>query len=178
MSAQTESAGSSTGGSQRAREQRPDGGGRPLHPDPPPAEAIRQAMSQLAALREFVAFYVAVKVDSLKVTARNLGIYAALGVIGLIAAGAMVVTAVVLLLTGIAGAFGQLFSGHPWLGNIITSVLVLGLIAGSVVFVMKKLTNTFRSQTVKKYEDRLSHERQQFGRNVRDEALSGQPLKH
>jgi len=178
MSAQTESAGSSTGGSQRAREQRPDGGGRPLHPDPPPAEAIKQAMNQVAALREFVSYYVAVKIDSLMVTLRNLGIYAAMGVIGLIAAAAMVVTAVVLLLTGIAGAFGQLFSGHPWLGNIITAVLVLGLIAGSVVFVMKKLTNTFRSQTVKKYEDRLSHERQQFGRNVRDEALADKPLKH
>lgn len=181
MSAQTESAAGSSataGGSQRAREQRPDGGGRPLHPDPPPAEAIRQAMQKLAELREFVSYYVSVRVDSLKITARNLGIYAALGVIGLIAAGAMVVTAVVLLLTGIAGAFGQLFSGHPWLGNIITAVLVLGLIAGSVVFVMKKLTHTFRSQTVKKYEDRLSRERQQFGRNVRDEALADKPLRH
>src|SRR5258706_2742064 len=139
MSAHTESPESPAGGSQPAREQRPDGGGRPLHPDPPPAEAFRQAFRQLSEMREFVSYYVSVRFDSIKVSVRNLGIYAAMGVIGLIAVGAMIVTAVVLLLTGIAGAVGQLFSGHPWLGNIITAVLVLGLMAGSVVFVMKKL---------------------------------------
>jgi hypothetical protein len=106
----------------------------------------------------------------LKVTIRNLGIYAALGVVGLIAAGAMVVTAVVLLLQGIAGAFAQLIPRFPWLGNLITAVLVLGAMAVGIVIVMKKLTGTFRSQTVKKYEERTRRERQQFGHDVHERA--------
>jgi hypothetical protein len=127
-------------------------------------------MEKLAELKEYVAYYATVRVDMLKVTVRNLGIYAALGVVGLIAVGAMVVTAVVLLLRGIAGAFAQLFSGHPWLGDLITAVLFLGVMAAGVVIVMKKLTGTFRSQTVKKYEDRLHREREQFGHDIHERA--------
>ena len=102
----------------------------------------------------------------LKVTVRNLGIYLGLAIVGLIAVGAMVVTAVVLLLRGISGGIGQLFSGHPWLGDLITAVVVLAVLAAGVVVVMKKLTGTFRSQTVKKYEERLRRQRQQFGHDV------------
>jgi hypothetical protein len=127
-------------------------------------------MAKLAELKEYVAYYAAVRVDMLKVTIRNLGIYAALGVVGLIAAGAMVVTAVVLLLQGIAGAFAQLIPRFPWLGNLITAVLVLGAMAVGIVIVMKKLTGTFRSQTVKKYEERTRRERQQFGHDVHERA--------
>ena len=107
----------------------PDSPRRPQAPDPPPrgsvppSQAFHEAMSKLAELKEFVAYYAAVRIDMLKVTVRNVGIYAGLGVIGLLAAGAMVVTAVVLLLRGIAGAFAQLFSGYPWLGDLITAVL-------------------------------------------------------
>jgi hypothetical protein len=127
-------------------------------------------VAKLAELKEYAAYYAAVRVDMLKVTVRNIGIYAGLGIIGLIAAGAMVVTAVVLLLQGIAGAIAQLIPKFPWLGNLITAVLVLGVMAAGIIIVMKKLTGTFRSQTVKKYEDRLRRERQQFGHDVQDRA--------
>jgi uncharacterized membrane protein (DUF106 family) len=108
----------------------------------------------------------------LKAAVRNLGIYVALVILGLMAVGAMVVTAVVLLLRGVAGAFAQVFASHPWLGDLITAVLVLAVLAGAIVFVMKKLTGTFRSLTVKKYEDRLRRERQEFGHDVRERAES------
>ncbi len=173
MSAQTESAEPpSSGGSQGATERWPEGASRPPHPEIPPAEALRRAFAHVARLREYAAYYVAARLDALKATVRNIGIYAGLCVIGLIAVGAMVVMAVVLLLRGIAGAFAQLFSGHPWLGDIITAVIVLALLAGGVIFSMKMLARTFRSQVVKKYEDRLRQQRQQFGRDVSDEAQS------
>ncbi|HEY8747829.1 MAG TPA: hypothetical protein VIM11_07635, partial [Tepidisphaeraceae bacterium] len=141
-------------------------------PRTPPTDALRDAFSKFNELKEFAAYYASVRLDILKVTVRNLGIYLALGVIGLIAVASMAVTAVVLLLRGIAGAFAQLFSGHPWLGDLITAVLVLALMAGAIVFVMKKLTGTFRSLTVKKYEDRLRRERQELGRDVHERAKS------
>ena len=142
----------------------------PPQPHVPPSQAFHEAVAKLSELKEYVAYYAAVRVDMLKVTIRNLGIYAGLGVVGLIAVAAMVVTAVVLLLQGIAGAFSQLIPRFPWLGDLITAVLVLGVMAVAIVIVMKKLTGSFRSQTVKKYEQRTRREREQFGHDVHDRA--------
>jgi len=169
MSPQSETVNDPSGATCGPGQRRPETA-EPPQSHVPPAQAFHDAMAKLAELKEYVAYYAAVRVDMLKVTIRNLGIYAALGVVGLIAAGAMVVTAVVLLLQGIAGAFAQLIPRFPWLGNLITAVLVLGAMAVGIVIVMKKLTGTFRSQTVKKYEDRQRSERQQDGHDVHDRA--------
>jgi hypothetical protein len=60
-----------------------------------------------------------------------------------------------------------------WLGAIITAVLVFGLMAFGVLIGLKVLTKSFKSSTVKKYEDRQLRQRQQFGgRDVRDEAAA------
>jgi hypothetical protein len=136
----------------------------------PPAEAIHQAFAKLAELKEFVAYYMAVRVDLLKASIRNAGIYAALGVLALVGGAAVIVTAVVLLLLGVAGAFAELMPGHPWLGDIITAIIFLGVIAVAVLVAMKMLAKRFRNWTVQKYERRLSSQRQQFGSDVRREA--------
>jgi hypothetical protein len=134
-------------------------------------------MSKLSEVREFAAYYVAARLDALKVTVRNVGIYAALGLIGLAAGAAIVVTATVMLLWGIAGAFAALLHGNQWLGAIITSILVFALLAAGVVIGLKMLTRTFKSSMVKKYEDRQRQQRQQFqGRDVRTEATAAQHI--
>lgn len=154
----------------------------PAHPEaaserlPPvehPGEAFHEAARKLAELREFAAYYVAARLDALKTSVRNAGVYAALGLIGLAAGAAVVATAAVLLLLGIAGAFGALLGGRTWLGALITAVLVFGLMALGVVIGLKVLTKSFKSSTVKKYEERQRRQRQQFGgRDVRDEATA------
>ena len=143
---------------------------RPFAPHPPPADAIREAFSRMSELKEFASYYAAVRVDAWKTTLRNVGIYAGLGLVALAGGAALVATAVVLLLLGIAGAFAQLFSGHPWLGDIITSVIFLGFLGGSVLIGMMVLRKTFHNNTVQKYESRQSQQREQFGHSVRDEA--------
>ena len=170
MSPQTETRNDPSGASCGPGTRRSDQTDEPPRSHVPPAQAFHEAMEKLAELKEYAAYYAAVRVDMLKATIRNLGIYAGLAVVGLIAVGAMVVTAIVLLLDGIAGAFAQLIPKFPWLGDIITAVLFLGVMAVGIVIVMKKLTGTFRSQTVKKYEDRQQRERQQFGQDVHDRA--------
>src|SRR5829696_4367577 len=68
------------------------------HPDADaPTEALRGVGERFGELAEYISYFIAAKTDGLKVSMRNVAVMAALGVIGLIAAGAMVVSAVVLL---------------------------------------------------------------------------------
>lgn len=172
MSAQTNSPAPerSPGSGETAR---PETASDRLPPVEHPGEAFHEAAAKLAELREFAGYYVAVRLDALKTSVRNAGIYAALGLIGLAAGAAVVATAAALLLLGIAGGFAALLNGRMWLGAIITAVLVFGLMAFGVVIGLKVLTKSFKSSTVKKYEERQRRQRQQFqGRDVRHEATA------
>jgi hypothetical protein len=143
---------------------------------PPPAhpsEAIQDAVTKLAELREFAAYYVAARWDAIKSTLRRAGIFAALGLGGAIGGATVVVVAVVLLLRGIAGAFADLFPAHLWwLGDLITAVIFLVIPVAAVLIGMRVLTGMFKTLTVKKYETRKRQQREQFGRDVRAEATA------
>jgi len=132
------------------------------------ADAFRGLAPLIAELREHASYLVSAKVDGIKITVRNLGIYAALGIVGLIAMSAVVTTAVVLLLVGLALAIGKPFDpDQPWVGGIVVGLLVLGGLAAGVIIGMKKLTNTSRAALVRKYEERQRQQRTNFGRDVR-----------
>lgn len=155
-------------------EARPDPGAHPMPPAGHPTEAIRDALAKLAELREFASYYVSAKIDALKLTARRIGILAALGLVGAVAGATLIVTAVVLLLLGIAGAFAAIFPSHPWIGDLIAGVIFLAIPVAGILVGMRILTRTFKTSTVTKYEERKRQERQQFGRDVRDEATRAQ----
>jgi hypothetical protein len=174
--------GSSTAGASTAGASSPRAGERPGYSesfgtvgtsdangsDPDPKEAFKEVGLRLAELKEFAAYYVAAKIDGYKVTARNLGVYAALGIVGLIAGSAIISTAAVLLLVGLALAIGKPFDpDQPWVGAVVVGLLVLGGLAGGIIFFMKKLTATSRKKLVEKYENRQRDERIQFGEDVR-----------
>lgn len=141
-----------------------------MPPPAHPADAIRDAVGKLAELREFAAYYVAARVDALKVAARKIGILAGLGLLGGVGAATVVVVSVVLLLRGIAGAFAEIFPAHPWIGDLITAVIFLAIPVIAILIGMRILTRTFKTMTVAKYELRQRQQREQFGRSVRDEA--------
>ena len=143
------------------------GGNGHGHDGPSPAESLKEASKRFAEVKEFAAYYLAAKMDGIKVTVRNLGIYAALGIVGLIVASAVITTAVVLLLVGLAWGIGDLLWDKLWLGAIIVGLLVLGGLAGGIIFGMKRLTSTFRKQLVQKYENRQRDQRINFGEDVR-----------
>src|SRR5688500_19023508 len=83
-------------------------------PHDTPAEAFKHLSGQLNELRSHVAYLVSAQLDGIVIGVRNLGIYAALGIVGLIALGGIVVTSVVLLLSGLAGAVSAMFDTEPW----------------------------------------------------------------
>jgi hypothetical protein len=135
-----------------------------------PTDAIRDAMGKLAELREFAAYYVAARIDALKLSFRRIGIFVGLGLMGAVIGATVLVVSVVLLLQGIAGAFGAIFPNHPWIGELITAVIFLAIPVIAVLVGMRILTRTFKNYTVQKYELRQRQQRQQFGRDVRDQA--------
>jgi hypothetical protein len=141
-----------------------------------PAESFKNAAAHFAELKEYAGLFVAAKLDALKLTLRNVVLYAVLGLLGAIVGVALIVTAAVYLLSGLAGAIGEIFP-QPyewWAGRLIVGALVLGVTFGGVLFLMKSLTGSSRKRTIEKYENRKRDERDAFGHDVRDRAREQQ----
>src|SRR5438552_12713023 len=124
----------------------------PQHEHVAPSDSAREALNKLAELRAYAQQYFSAKTDQAKLTARNIGIYAALGVVGLIAAGATLVIALAMLLSGIAGAIGAATGGRMWVGNLVVGLVVLGLFAGGAIVGLAMLKKAWMKAAVKKYE--------------------------
>ncbi len=142
----------------------------PVTDDHNPSEAFHHAQMRLSELAEYVSYFISAKVDGIKLTMRNVAIFAALGVVGLIAAGAMVVSSVVLVCYGIARGLAVLFGGRVWLGDLVTGILLLALIAGGAYFGLKSIGKSSRERTAKKYAARQQQQRAKFGQDVRQRA--------
>ena len=151
----------------------PDGSAPDEAPENPAAQAFHRITRDAAELKEYARYYVAAKVDGFKRTLRNLGLYAALGVLGLIAGGAVLATAAGLIVVGFAQGLGRLFGGRYWLGDMVAGLVVLVAIGVGVWYMMNRLTGSWRSQTVKKYEERKQSQRERFGHDVVDRASQG-----
>ena len=135
---------------------------------PSPAEAFREALRHFAEIREYAGYYIAARIDALRLGIRNVIILAALAVLGLIAAAAVIVTAVVLALEGIAGALAVVMP--PWAANLIIGVAFLLVLALSILIVLSRLSKSSRLQTVNRYESRKQSQQTQFGHDVNNRA--------
>jgi hypothetical protein len=140
--------------------------------EPAPAEAMQQVSNLLGALGEYISYYFAAKADSFKLSMRNAMLMAVVGVGALLALGATVITAIVLLLVGLAQAIAALLGGRMWAGNLIVALLVLILIGGGTFAGLAMLKKASRERTVKKYESRQDKQRTDFGANVAERAAS------
>jgi len=134
-----------------------------------PNEAMHAAAVHFKELKEYISYYVAAKKDGISATFRNLGLMIGLGLLGLLVGGGILVTAAVLLLTGLAGGIGAIFD-RPWLGQLIVGfVLVAGVMGAALWFYMRS-TKAARERTVKKYELRKRQQREQFRTDVAERA--------
>jgi hypothetical protein len=139
---------------------------------PSPADALKDASTRLGELKEYVSLLVAAKVDGVKLTVRKIVFYAILGVVAAVIGVAMLVTAAVYVLSGLAGAIGELFP-EPyewWAGRLIVGVLVVGGTLVGVLLLTKSLTGSSRKRTIDKYENRKRVERNLYGHDVADRA--------
>src|SRR3954471_5706635 len=139
-----------------------------------PSDAARDVLHKLAELRAYAQEYIAAKIDLAKLSVRNIAIFAALAIVGLIAAGATLVIALVMLFAGLAGAIAALAGGRMWVGNLVMGLLVLGVFVGGAIIGLGIVKKAFLKSTVKKYELTQKQQRDTFGRSSRDRpAASG-----
>jgi len=160
------SSSSTTPKTEHASSSPPTGNGQ----SPPPTDALKDALGHLGELRAYATHYLVAKADRIKLSIRNLGVYAALGVLGLIIGSATIATAVVLLLVGIAGGLSALMDAGLWAGSLIVGgVIVLGLV-GAMIWFLKWFPKATRARTVQKYEDKRRQQQADFGHDVHERA--------
>jgi hypothetical protein len=137
-----------------------------------PAEALKDASARFGELKEYVSLLIATKVDGVKLTIRRIVLYAILGVVGAVIGVAMLVTAAVYVLSGIAGGIGAAFPDPYgwWAGRLIVGVVVVGASVAGVFVLMKSLTGSSRKRTIDKYENRKRVERNLYGHDVAERA--------
>ena len=136
----------------------------------PAAKAFHALKQDAAEFKEYAAYYVAAQTDAVKQKVKNIALYAALGLLGAIVGGAVLVTAAVLLVIGIGDALAVLFGGRLWLGEIVAGVVILSLIGLFTWCMVKKITHNWKAQLVKKYDDRKAGQRARFGHDVAERA--------
>lgn len=136
---------------------------------PSPAAAFSFAGERLLEAIQYAGYYLAARLDLLKLTFRRILVFAALGVVGLLVGGAVVVTAGVLVCAGIAGLIGSLV-GRGWVGDLVTGLAILGIVAAGTVWAMSWITRTGRAATVAAYEQRKQQQRESFGTDVHERA--------
>jgi hypothetical protein len=146
-------------------------GPAPPHAPPPHFEGFQRATQLLGEYKEYASYYMATKMDGIKASLRNVGIYAGLGIAGLMAFSALITTAVALFLVGGAIGLAHIFDPPKyWLGALIVGLAVLVLIGVGAGIGLSKANAGFRKATVDKYEQRKRWQRGQFGRDVEQAA--------
>jgi hypothetical protein len=136
----------------------------------PATQAVHEIPRLLKELKAYGAYLSSAKIDGAKAKARQIAIYAALGVIGLLVGAGILFTASFLLLSGLAMGLGALLWHQYWLGNVIVALLVLGSVAAGAVIGIKKFTGGSKSATEKKYEQKRAQQRVEFGHDVKQRA--------
>jgi membrane protein implicated in regulation of membrane protease activity len=133
-------------------------------------EALDQLLAQAAELYAYAMHFVTAKTDGIKLSVRQVVVWTVLGILLLIAATSVIVTAVVLLLTGLAGALAVAFDSELWLGRVAIGFLLLVIIALGTLIGVRMQQRTSRHKKVQQYAERQLQQRTTFGRNVADRA--------
>jgi membrane protein implicated in regulation of membrane protease activity len=136
--------------------------------EPSVQEALSLLQQQLGELSAYASHYVSAKMDGLKLSGRNIAIWAMIGALAGIILISMIVVAVVLLLIGCAAGLGVALGGTPWLGQIAVGLGLLALFVIAILIGARRIQRQSRSQKVQDYDERQRQQRIQFGHNVND----------
>ena len=134
------------------------------------AETLDQLLTQAAELYTYTMHFVNAKADGIKLSVRQVVVWTVLGIVMLIAATSVIVTATVLLLTGLAGALAVVFDSELWLGKVVVGFLLLVIIAVGTLIGVRMQQRKSRHKKVQQYAERQLQQRTTFGRNVADRA--------
>jgi hypothetical protein len=129
-------------------------------------------LKQFREFGEYFSYLVTAKTDSVKLSFRHFVLWVLLAALGFVALGGLIVIASWLLLSGIADGLGGLFGDRPWIGSLITGLLLLAGLGLGMYCAVARQSRIARERTAKKYERRKARQQAQFGQNVADRAAA------
>jgi hypothetical protein len=119
-----------------------------------------------AELREYVAYYAAVRIDQMRLAAGRALIAALAIAASLLVAAGSVLTATALVVIGAAQGLAAALGGQTWQGNVLAGLAVLTIAAIGLALAIyggrRLLFHRFRV----KYEERRDEQYRQFGRDL------------
>lgn len=133
-------------------------------------EALHALLGQGGELVAYVSHFISAQVDTLKLSGRQLLLWAAVVSLGALVAVSALVMSVVLLLTGLATGLGMAVGGALWLGQVIIGLGLLVLFGVVTLIGWSRMQNRSRTQKVQDYAERQQQQRLQFGHSVADRA--------
>jgi hypothetical protein len=139
-------------------------------PEPSAADAWQDLMTQMSELQAYALHLANAKVDGLQHVIRQIATWTAVGIVSLIAAAGVLITAVVLFLKGVAQGLAIAFGDRIWLGNAVTGLGLLVLMATMLLIGIRRQQRKSYNQRKQAYAERQLQQRVAFGRNVADHA--------
>lgn len=142
-------------------------------PGTEPEPSIRHLIDQLRArtyeFGAYAKYLVSLKLDSYKLTAKRIALYAALGLGALAVLGTVLIVGTGLLLLGLAGLIGHLV-GSFWLGATILGLLVLILPGIGAWIALRMFEKRAMAGLRLKYADIRQRQKKAFGRDIKEMA--------
>ncbi|MGD0388739.1 MAG: hypothetical protein ABSC42_07275 [Tepidisphaeraceae bacterium] len=142
-------------------------------PDASAEEASTSLRSRLEELADYFAYYLASRIDALKLAVKRRIIFGVMVAVAALAGAGAIVTAVVLLCEGICDGL-SVFLGHRWAGELATGVLLLGALALIGYLILSRLIRQSRRRTIGKYEEFRARQRERYGRDVAGQGGDGE----
>lgn len=134
---------------------------------PHPLEPL---LAHIGELREYASTYLAARLDRMKLTGRMIAFWAVVGLLAGVMGLAAAVTAVVLLMLGIADGLAALLGNHAWAGYLLCGGGFLVVLTVALVLFKRSWFRTSRRRTIEKYERRHQAQRAAYGHDVAQRA--------
>ncbi len=135
-------------------------------------EAVERLHRQAEELGEYVRHYFAARGDSIRAALRTFGLWLVAGLIGLTVLVAVLSTAAVIAILGVAQLAGQALGDRPWAGYLVTGFGLLAIAAVVLFTAIVILRRRFRKDTVEKYARRHKQQQARFGHDVAEQAAA------
>jgi len=130
-------------------------------------ERIKQ---QAGELIDYVSYYLEARTDILKLQGRQFLFRLRLEIAGILVVAGALVVAITLIFIGVAQGLAQVFADKPWLGPLITGLVLLGIISLAVWWWLARTHKAAHNRMIEKYEQRKRHQRARFGYDVVERA--------
>ncbi|MCC7083386.1 MAG: hypothetical protein IT427_00085 [Pirellulales bacterium] len=127
---------------------------------------MNEAIRRVAESREYLAYWMAVEFDRLKLRFRRLLIWAAIGFAILMVFVAILISAAAMLLWGLADWIGAAFGGRTWIGALVVGGGILLLATAGFSGGVWGWNRTRFQAAKRRYEARKRRQREQFGRSI------------